>query len=502
MDLLKQYGLFALAAIAVVVGIVLAVVGPSEYAIMGYTVGALLAAAGVVVVNPRWGILASSTLAAGAGAYLLWLKVRPTGGPAICTVNATIDCESINNSAYSVIMGGTAFETPISLVGAAFFVGLGVATLAAPKNAPRLFQVAGLFSLFTVAVSLYLASILFTETKFCIFCVSMYVANLLILWAAFRGLAGTDEGLFTGLGPLLSSRSMMTVSGVFVGLLVVGKVALGGQDSGGLPDVDANDDEAVLAVDLTRFYAPVQGELVLDGTEPRDGAKEPTYTIVEFADYACPHCADAGEALHRWIPSQPDVQLMFKVFPLTKECNPAIPQEAESNFPPRCIPALYAECAMRQGRFWDVNRDIFTNQNALARSSFNPDDMDILVRNRGVDVGQLRMCLDETETRRGVGMDAVAGARAGVEGTPAFFVKGVTDDGGWVVLKGPPESMFGLITTHRRQVALRAPADPTPADAAPADAPSTPDEGAPAEGAPTETEGAANEGADAAVHGG
>jgi protein-disulfide isomerase len=249
---------------------------------------------------------------------------------------------------------------------------------------------------------------------------------------------------------------MFTVAAVFVGLLVLGRIAIQPGDASAPPSVDVSNDAAVLAADLTAFYTPVQGTLTLDGTEPKKGSDSPTYTIVEFADYACPHCAEAGELVDRWLKGQSDVQVMFKVYPLTKECNPSIPPEAESNFPPRCIPALYAECAMRQGLFWDVNHDIFANQRSLAGTSFNPDDMDILVRNRGVDVGQLRMCLDESETRRGVGMDAMAGDRAGVRGTPAFFVRGVTDDDTFVQIKGSPEAMFTLIETHRRQAAIRA----------------------------------------------
>lgn len=442
-----KYTLFALAAVAIVAGFGLQATEYANFAVFGWTAGAVLAAAGVIAHSALWGTLAASLVAASASGYLFWLKIRPTDGPAICTVNQTIDCESINNSPYSVLFGGTDMELPITLLGLGFFLGLAGATLWAPKNSPRLFQVSALFSLFNVIVSLYLASILVVEFKVCIFCITIYVSNLLILWAAFKGLSQAKAGLFSDLGTLFSDRSLWTITGVFAAAVIGGFVVSRGP--GDAPPV-TTDASGRKVVDLTHYYAPAPA-MKLDGTEPVKGAENARYTVVEFADYACPHCAHAGEVMGAWLPKQDDVQLMFKVFPLTKECNRAIPEDNPSNMPQRCIPAFYAECAMQQGAFWPVNHDLFVNQRALAGSGFNPEDLNVLVKNRGVDVQALEACLESPETTRGVLMDGIAGARAGVGGTPAFYVRGVTDDGSWVMVNGLAEQTIELITEHRKQ---------------------------------------------------
>jgi protein-disulfide isomerase/uncharacterized membrane protein len=469
MELARLYGLFILSGLAAATAIALPFVGFGPYAVIAWTLCAVLAAAGVVPHSSRYGILAGATVAAAANAYLFWLKVNPSQ-PAICTVNAVIECDSINNSPASVLFGGTGLELPITLLGFAYFAGLAGSTLWAPGQTPRLFQVAALFSLFNVLVSLYLGSVLVTEGKFCVFCVSIYASNLVILWAALAGLVKHGPGLFTDFGGLATSRSFATIAATFAVVVVAGKVVLVPA-----PEVDApSAGTPGTPVDLTRFYVMAPGIPEMDGSEPRQGPENARYQVVEFADYACPHCAEASEIIGGWAPRQADVAVYFKVFPLTKDCNPAIPQDEPSNFPQRCIPALYAECAQQVGRFWEVNHDLFVNQRALANAGFDVADLDLLVKNRGIDPVALKACVESTEAIRGVSLDAVSGARAGVSGTPAFFVKGILPDGSWVMPKRGAEDVIRLIDAHRTANPLPAAPGEAPAPGTPPQAPGTP----------------------------
>lgn len=470
MKLTLDLALFALAGVAALTGIGLQVAGPVKYAVIGWLLAALFAAAGFVVRSPRWGTLAGAVVAFGASLYLFWLKVAPTDGPALCSVNQTIDCVSINDSPYSSLLSGTAFETPITLLGTGFFLGLILATLAAPAKAPRLFQVSALFALFNVIVSLYLASILFIETKLCVFCVTIYLANLLILWAAFRGMRQTDRGLFDDLGALLSARSLYLITAGFAGVVVLGHLTY---PQGPEPSEPADEpgskqaQDRLASLDTDTYLTPLPKPVELHGAEPAKGAEDPRYTIVEFADYACPHCRDATLEVAGLIEGTEDVQVLFKVYPLSKECNPAIPREAASNFPQRCIPALYAECARQQGRFWPVNADIFQNQQMLTNAGFALENMDRLVANRQVDMATFEACLDDPESQRMVQLDAVSGARAGVEATPSFYVKGVLDDGAWarVDMKRGVADVFMVIDAHRARQEREPPPDAAPPEA-------------------------------------
>lgn len=486
MDALKQYGPFALALILAVAGVGLQVAGPeglAAYGVFGWTAGAVVAAIGVVLLDARWGLISAAAVAAGASGYLFWLKIRPSEGTALCTVNQTIDCESINDSVYSTILADTPVATPITLLGLAFFTGLVGAALWAPRQVPRLFQVAALFGLFNVAVSIYLASILFIEQKVCVFCIAIYLSNLVVVWAAFKGLAQQERSLLQDLGGLASATSFWTVTVAFAGLLVGGHGLMRALDDRPAQPVAAEDGGEI---DLSPYYVTAPNPVELDGTEPVLGPEEARYTLVEFADYACPHCAEASHRIHEWMEEQDDVRLMFKAFPLTKECNPAIPRDAQSNFPPRCLPALYAECALRYNRFWEVNKDLFENQRMLANAGFPMEDLDRLVENRGVDPKAIDDCITDSDTLRGIGMDAVAGARAGVQGTPALFVHGVTEDGTWVQVPRGPEDVFTLIELHREN-------HPAPATTPTATTDEAPDQ-APVSGEPQDSDAPASDG--------
>jgi len=449
MDLVKQYGLFAVAAVAAAVGIALTLMG-NPWGVFGWSLGAVVAAAGVVMHSARWGVVAASAVAVAANAYLLYLKVRSSTEPALCSVNQTVDCESINNSVYSVILGGSALETPITLLGLAFFTGLAIAAASATDKLGKLFQVSALFGLFNVLVSLGLVSILFIEAKICIFCISIYLSNLIVVWAAFKGLSQTGGSAFGDLGELFSDRALWTVASTFFALVVGGHLlGFAGNDSESVADLEQRLDEGG-TVDLTEFYEPVEDPIELDGSEPTKGPQDAPYLVVEFADYLCGHCAHASTELSHWLPQQDDVRLVFKVFPLSGQCNPGLPKKDPPNLA-SCVAAVYADCAGQQGRFWEVNKDLYVNQGALRQVGYDPAELDRLVENRGVDVSLVKQCVEDPEVQRGIGMDAVSGLKAGVQGTPSFFVKGITPDGSWVQAKNGVQDLMRLITAHRRQ---------------------------------------------------
>ncbi|TVQ91689.1 MAG: hypothetical protein EA397_08760 [Deltaproteobacteria bacterium] len=474
MKLTLETILYVCAVLAIIVGISLGLAGEDlvDFAIFGWVGGALLAAAGLVVRSPRWGTLGSASIGLSAGLYLYWLKVRPTEGPALCSVNETIDCVSINDSSYSVIFAGTGLETPITLLGAGYYLGLIVASLSAPKKAPRFFVISAGLALFALMTSLYLASVLLVEQKICVFCIAMYLSNALILWAALKGVSQSEVRPLDELSKAWSDKSFWTVAGCFFGVVVAGHLVYPASSPEPHAPVDLAGEEAkdrLLRVDLDKLSRPLSAPLELHGAEPAKGASNPRYILVEFADYSCPFCRGATLEVMAALDQHPDVQVLFKSFPRTKECNPSIPRDAPSGGAQLCAPFLYAECARQQGRFWDVNRDIFFNQQALIQTGFRSDDLDVLVRNRGVDLASLRRCLDDPESHRIVQLDALAGARAGLQGTPSFYIKGIREDGGWsqVQIREGVREIFTLIAAHRAQNPLEA--EPSDSEAAPRD---------------------------------
>ncbi|MCA9573623.1 MAG: thioredoxin domain-containing protein, partial [Myxococcales bacterium] len=109
---------------------------------------------------------------------------------------------------------------------------------------------------------------------------------------------------------------------------------------------------------LATLYARPRGAIKLDGTEPVLGSSDAPVLIVEYADYGCPHCAQAAPVMKQLVHDFPSLQLRFKAFPLSGACNPAL--EGQEGVE-RCKAAMAAECAGKQGRYFDMSSKMFQN---------------------------------------------------------------------------------------------------------------------------------------------
>ena len=77
------------------------------------------------------------------------------------------------------------------------------------------------------------------------------------------------------------------------------------------------------------------------------GSAKAPYTILEFADYQCPHCQKTSAFLSEVMKSHPDrYRLAFRNFPL--------PNHSWAN-----QAAIAAEAAGLQGKFWEMHDYIF-----------------------------------------------------------------------------------------------------------------------------------------------
>ncbi|MFX8778144.1 DsbA family protein, partial [Acinetobacter baumannii] len=67
-----------------------------------------------------------------------------------------------------------------------------------------------------------------------------------------------------------------------------------------------------------------------------------TVTIVEFADFLCPHCKSAATSLDAFINNNPNAKLVFKTFPLDGKCNKGMQHQGDGV---RCQLAAAPVCA-------------------------------------------------------------------------------------------------------------------------------------------------------------
>jgi protein-disulfide isomerase len=151
--------------------------------------------------------------------------------------------------------------------------------------------------------------------------------------------------------------------------------------------------------------SPVQA-LDLAGAAARGPSNAPV-TVVEYADFECPHCSKAWEAAEEALkPYGGVVRYAFHNFPLPNHERAQKAAEA-------------ARAADAQGRFFEMARLMFRNQKALDDAALKR-----YAAEAGCDPARFAADLDSRRFRTDVLLEVRAGGRAGVDGTPTFFVNG------------------------------------------------------------------------------
>ncbi len=144
--------------------------------------------------------------------------------------------------------------------------------------------------------------------------------------------------------------------------------------------------------------------------DPSKGSKDAEVTIIEFSDFQCPYCARFFTQTLPLIDENyiktGKVRLVYRDFPLSFHQNAQKAAEA-------------AECADEQNKFWEYHDLVFKNQGALSI-----DDLKKYAANLKLDTAKFDACLDSGKYEEEVKKDFADGQKAGVTGTPAFFVNG------------------------------------------------------------------------------
>ena len=89
-----------------------------------------------------------------------------------------------------------------------------------------------------------------------------------------------------------------------------------------------------------------------------------------------------------------------------------------------------AHCAGEQGKYWEMHHRLFANQRALGAAQL-PEHAKAV----GLDGGKFKECLDSGKYGARIRKDLADGNRAGVRGTPTFFI-GITDSKDPNTIKG------------------------------------------------------------------
>jgi len=153
-------------------------------------------------------------------------------------------------------------------------------------------------------------------------------------------------------------------------------------------------------------------EVKADPGRLRGDAKAPL-TIVEFSDFQCPYCQAVLPTLKEvLVKYEGRVSLGYRDFPLL-QIHAQAQQAAEAS-----------RCAGEQGKFWEYHDLAFANQSRLQQPSLIEH-----ARKLQLDDKRFEACLASGKFRNAVQSDLQDGMKAGVNGTPAFYINGISLSG-------------------------------------------------------------------------
>ncbi len=143
------------------------------------------------------------------------------------------------------------------------------------------------------------------------------------------------------------------------------------------------------------------------------GSADGSIRLLEYGDYECPFCGEVQpivKEIQRRLGN--NLLFAFRNFPLTN-IHPHSEHAAES-----------AEAAGEQGSFWGMHDTLFENQGAL-----EDEDLAEYGAELSLDVTRLIREVTSSVYAPRIREDFRSGVRAGVNGTPTFFINGERYDG-------------------------------------------------------------------------
>ena len=195
----------------------------------------------------------------------------------------------------------------------------------------------------------------------------------------------------------------------------------------------------VIVGELLNLNSDPWGRLSLESMHlddrPTLGPAGAPVTIVEFADFECPHCAHAMGVVETAVESKYNgkIRLVFKNFPLQGH------QWARAA-------AIAGECVRLQnpGAFWDYAREIYRDQASITADNLS-QRIDDFARHNQLDPEALHACVMGQTADERVAQDILDGQRANVVSTPTLFVDGIP------VLGAEPEVLDSVIDSELRK---------------------------------------------------
>lgn len=332
-----------------------------------------------------------------------------TNGPGLCSISSTLNCDAAAGSSYSEVFG-----IPIAVLGLCFNLIMLIVILfrklgwSDPTKTQNGF-VLGLF-LTSAAVSIILGLIsTFKIQVICPFCLGTYIfafINAYLAWQIFKPASFNIAKILSEKENLISGGAILLLAWFISGSI---------QDKYGLNDIRQSLAEKVSLWQMSPVYT-FNDSLGL--------TKNPqaAISVVEFADFKCPHCKAAAQSFKSFMKDRTDTKLVFKPFPLDGTCNPQVQFKGDGS---RCKMATWALCSEKVAqKGWDVAYWYFENQESLMSVTNLKETNAELAKKFNFNYEDVEKCSESVTTYDEIKKIASEAVAAQVEGTPAIYLNG------------------------------------------------------------------------------
>lgn len=161
-------------------------------------------------------------------------------------------------------------------------------------------------------------------------------------------------------------------------------------------------------------------------TDHVTGKLDSAVTLVEYTDFQCPACATYAPVVEKLIAEYADrVRFVYRHFPIY------------SKHPNAEIAARASEAAGKQGKFFEYAEVLFAKQNDWSELADPKETFKTYAKDLGLNVDDFEKYMNSNESRNSVTKDAQGGTRAGISGTPSFFLNGksIANPNGYTAFK-------------------------------------------------------------------
>ncbi len=139
------------------------------------------------------------------------------------------------------------------------------------------------------------------------------------------------------------------------------------------------------------------------------GSKDAKVKIIVFSDFQCPYCKSFFSTITKLADEYKDkLALVYKDLPLDFH-----PQANNA--------ALAANCAGEQGKFWEMAKLLYDNQDKWGQTEGTASFEEYAI-NLGINKQNFKQCLEEKKFASKISQDSQLAQNFGISGTPAVFV--------------------------------------------------------------------------------